>query len=152
MIPINKYYYIIYFSAATYKLSEYNLEALLQKAYQSNQALNITGILMYYDGAFAQVLEGDYAAVQQLYQKIGQDSRHHQIIQMKSGFSDKRLFADWSMAFYALKKEYFLQKAGFKSFVYNDIFKDDSIDDNHPIVIILKAFFESQPIYRQLHP
>ncbi|MEY4938052.1 MAG: hypothetical protein RIS64_4411 [Bacteroidota bacterium] len=151
MIPIDKYYYIIYFSAATYKLSEYNLEALLQKAYQNNHPLNITGILMYYDGAFAQVLEGEYEAVQQLFQKISQDSRHHQIIQMKSGFADKRFFADWSMAFYPLKKEHFLQINGFKSFVYNDIFKDDSIDSNNPIVIILKAFFESQPIYRQLH-
>jgi Sensors of blue-light using FAD len=146
-----QYYYIAYFSSALEKYSDEDLKLLLQKSRNNNTQLGITGILMYYDGSFAQVLEGEYEEVNKIYQKISNDKRHRHIIKMKEGFGDNRIFPDWSMAFHTIKTENFLDISGFKLFVYKEIFPNLEMDENNPIWIVLKAFFESQPIYRRLY-
>ncbi len=144
-------YFIIYFISAKKKMTEDELNLLLKKSRINNTNNNITGLLLYYDGSFAQVLEGEYEQVNRLYLEIQNDSRHNHIIRIKDGYHAKRVFSDWSMAFYALKSEYFVHVAGFKNFVFKEIFGNSEMDEKNPILIVLKSFFESQPIYRRLH-
>lgn len=148
--PNKKIYYLMYFSAARKKLTEAELKALLEKSRERNLAAGITGMLMYYDGNFAQVLEGDYQAVKSAFQKVANDPRHHQIIKVKEGYEEKRVFGDWSMAFYPLKAQDFSDVSGFKLFVYKEIFGNQQIAENHPILTVLKSFYENQPLYRRL--
>lgn len=145
-----KIYYLMYFSAARTKLTEEELKNLLASCREYNQKNGITGMLMYYDGNFAQVLEGDYETVRATFSKIANDPRHNQIIKVKEGYEDKRIFGDWSMAFYPLKIQDFSNVSGFKMFVYKEIFGNQNIAENHPVLTVLKSFYENQPLYRRL--
>ncbi|SRX54850.1 BLUF domain-containing protein [Aequorivita sp. CIP111184] len=44
-----------------------------------NDAVKISGLLLYHDGTFVQVLEGDPSAVEVVFSKIKKDGRHNQI-------------------------------------------------------------------------
>jgi Sensors of blue-light using FAD len=146
-----KIYFITYFSSARKKFSDDELHSLLKNAREYNTKVGVTGMLMYYDGSFVQVLEGNKEAVNEVFERINKDNRHYQIIKIKEGFEIERVFDEWSMAFYSFRNEDFLNQDGFKRLVYHELFSDTKIDMNNPIIIVLKSFFEAQPLYRKLH-
>ena len=92
-------YYLVYASAATQLFSKAALLELLTKAREKNQRLGISGLLLYKDGDFIQLLEGPKAAVKALFNTIDHDPRHVGSMIMTEGERDERLFADWSMGF-----------------------------------------------------
>lgn len=98
----NPIHNIVYISSATKLLTEEELINLLDVSRIHNEKFDITGLLLYKDGNFMQVLEGDEQQVETLMQKIFSDSRHNDIITLVRGSKDERDFADWSMAFYNL--------------------------------------------------
>ena len=59
-------YRMVYVSAATAPLDADALLALLTRARDKNQRLGITGLLLYRDGDFIQLLEGEREAVANL--------------------------------------------------------------------------------------
>jgi hypothetical protein len=54
--------------------------------------------LMYSAGFFAQVLEGDLAAVQQTFEIIQRDPRHCDVVVLQAVRIGERLFGKWDMA------------------------------------------------------
>ena len=70
---------LIYVSRATKEFSQAQLKQLAESAQKSNKEHGITGILLNSDGHFFQLLEGEEAAVHQLYANIKQDKRHTQL-------------------------------------------------------------------------
>ena len=50
---------LVYVSAATHAFTKSELLELLNKARANNQRLGITGLLLFKDGDFIQLLEGD---------------------------------------------------------------------------------------------
>jgi hypothetical protein len=54
-------------------------------------------MLLYVDGSFIQVLEGEPDAVQETYTRILADSRHHQVYKLLDEPITVRDFPDWSM-------------------------------------------------------
>ncbi|MEP7187723.1 MAG: BLUF domain-containing protein, partial [Roseiflexaceae bacterium] len=60
-------YYLSYASVAVTPFTSAALQALLLTSRRNNMQLGITGMLLYKDGEFMQVLEGEQAAVQALY-------------------------------------------------------------------------------------
>lgn len=80
------------------------LVAILEKARQTNATLNITGMLLYDDGNFLQVLEGEDEVVTSLYNKICKDPRHIGIMLFVKKAIDKRHFDDWAMGFVDVKQ------------------------------------------------
>jgi hypothetical protein len=48
---------------------------------------------------FAQVLEGPPAAVHPLFERIHQDTRHHDVLALPERAVTERTFPDWSMGF-----------------------------------------------------
>ena len=110
-------YYMIYISTATKLMTEEELTSLLETARHNNSANNITGMLLYSNGTFMQVLEGkDRDKLQTLYQTIEQDKRHHSIIRMTEGKTRKRQFPDWSMGFNHIEQET-AETSGFNNFM-----------------------------------
>jgi len=95
----NIMYYIIYLSAATQWPSESELTDILSVSRVNNSRKGITGILLYGNGRFIQVLEGDKALLQETFNIISKDSRHKGITQIASGELKERNFANWSMGF-----------------------------------------------------
>ncbi len=96
---MEKTFCLVYASSASKNFSESELEGILKISRINNANLNVTGMLLYADGNFLQVLEGDKAQVEALYQKITEDTRHHSALRIFSRFSDSRNFAEWSMGY-----------------------------------------------------
>jgi len=90
----------VYCSASTKTpLSPTELESLLEKCRQSNSTADITGILLYQNGSFFQVLEGEHNTVEALFDKISLDNRHHQTKKIIFEPIAARSFAAWTMGF-----------------------------------------------------
>ncbi|TDN40134.1 BLUF domain-containing protein [Hymenobacter sp. UV11] len=92
-------YQVLYHSVAAQPFDEAQLQALLERSRNFNGRHSITGILLYSDGRFVQLLEGDEQQVRQLYARIQQDPRHTQVVTVSEGPGPARRFADWSMGF-----------------------------------------------------
>jgi hypothetical protein len=92
-------HFLIYVSIATKPFSGDELVALLERWRDSNARAEVTGMLLYKDGNFMQVIEGEAATVRALFTKISADPRHHKITTLLDDSTAERQFADWSMGF-----------------------------------------------------
>jgi len=86
-------------------MTERELLAILEASRRHNTRNNITGMLLFGDGAFLQVLEGDPITVEATYRRIEADPRHHGIIIVEDTQIDERDFGPWSMAFRYFERE-----------------------------------------------
>ncbi len=87
--------------------SQKDLKALVDQSRTNNVLKNITGVMLYYDTTFFQVLEGDEQAVQNLLAKITKDPRHTMMDIVFTRNSHRRVFLDWSMEMIDLSPEEF---------------------------------------------
>lgn len=90
---------LVYVSAANIEFSAADLDVLLDKARQNNSAIGVTGVLLFHEGTFLQVLEGDEQTVNNLYDKIAEDTRHGNVLLLATRAIDQPNFGDWSMGF-----------------------------------------------------
>ncbi|HET6150885.1 MAG TPA: BLUF domain-containing protein [Polyangia bacterium] len=104
---------IIYASASRQPFSPRQLTELLAKARASNQALAVSGLLLYHQGSFLQVLEGEDSVLSALYERITKDPRHHRCMVVKRSTVMQRSFADWSMGFVEVSAAVAKQLEGF---------------------------------------
>lgn len=95
---------LVYLSSATTHFSDDGLTELLQLSRVNNARLNITGMLLYNDGNFIQVLEGPDDAVRKLYNKIARDPRHSGLTTVIQDIIQTRNFPNWSMGFKRVDK------------------------------------------------
>jgi hypothetical protein len=89
----------IYASSAGRHFETAELTALLQAARKNNDAAGLTGMLLYTEGSFFQVLEGVPDAVEALYARIELDKRHEQVTKIVTEAIPRRSFANWTMGF-----------------------------------------------------
>jgi hypothetical protein len=93
---------LCYASTATRDFSRNDLLELLTKARKHNAEQGITGLLLFQDGHFMQVLEGEADKVRELFKVIAHDERHTQIALLFEEFVSQPQYPDWSMGFQAL--------------------------------------------------
>ena len=108
---------LVYVSSATLPFSAEDLRDLLATCRENNAALGVTGMLLYKDGNFMQVLEGDEKAVRGLYARIEADPRHGGEITLQQGFTERRQFPDWSMGFRDLNSTEEASTPGYSEFL-----------------------------------
>lgn len=108
---------MIYTSAATKKFSAPELKELLEKARRNNTANEITGMLLYEDGTFLQVLEGEEEIVQQTYERIAKDPRHNKTLLIARFEVEQRTFTDWEMGFFDASGGRLLELPGYTNFL-----------------------------------
>ncbi|MEN1786292.1 MAG: BLUF domain-containing protein, partial [Bacteroidota bacterium] len=89
----------IYTSKADPSLTHHEMIDMLENARVFNKKNDITGCLLYHEGTFIQLIEGKRIVVQQLYERILEDRRHHDITSLFSGSSSQRLFENWYMIY-----------------------------------------------------
>ncbi|MCG6925941.1 MAG: BLUF domain-containing protein [Acidobacteria bacterium] len=92
-------FYLVYVSVAAESVAKDELLDILSKSRTANAEAGITGMLLYKDGNFMQVLEGEEDAVRALYARIRRDPRHLGIVTVVEGQREARCFGDWSMGF-----------------------------------------------------
>lgn len=95
---------IVYTSTSREMMSERGLQHILRAARKYNGAYNITGLLIYHDGCFLQVLEGEQSLVENCYKMILQDDRHSCCIKMADEAVVGRMFPEWWMCYLAFEE------------------------------------------------
>lgn len=112
-------------------------------SFRKNNLLNhITGMMLFSEGSFLQVLEGPDKELDALVKKIKKDSRHHSLVQIVSDTIQERIFSDWKMSFKINSPEAVKNLAG-----YVDPWDPDFLaglrSEQHPALSILKAFAQN---------
>lgn len=72
---------------------------MVEQARINNFSQAITGVLLYAEGQFLQVLEGEMGPVEALYEYIRSDARHAEVLRIYSALVPHRVFTHWSMGF-----------------------------------------------------
>lgn len=90
---------LVYVSTAAHRLSEAEIDLLLQKARARNEKERVTGVLLYSDGNFMQYLEGPTEGMATIYSVIKSDPLHYGIIELLREPIRAREFSDWYMAY-----------------------------------------------------
>ena len=90
---------LTYVSEPAQIMSFLGLMRLLYHSYSNNQALGITGALIYENNKFGQVIEGPEKDIEDLWHKIQKDSRHKNVRLIESKPIIERNFSKWTMVF-----------------------------------------------------
>jgi hypothetical protein len=140
--PVEQLVCAVYVSSAHKLMGDEELLELLRVARQNNESRDITGMLLYRDGNFLQVLEGPASAVDALIDKIKRDTRHHGIILMSRRGIEERQFSDWRMAFRNMSKSH-AGEDGYSPFLEPSFDEDDEIGESSQLVFrLLRRFKE----------
>lgn len=91
-------YQMMYSSQASAPMTVGDLEQILTDARSGNEARNVTGALVYVDGVFFQILEGDKDVLNALMANISRDTRHHSVKIFYQAEVDRPAFGSWRMA------------------------------------------------------
>ena len=89
---------LLYASNASRDTPDAVLDDILAASRRNNAGAGVTGMLLYVEGGFMQVLEGDDEAVGAIYARICQDKRHWNTLVLLDR-SAPRAFGEWSMGF-----------------------------------------------------
>jgi len=87
----------IYTSTLTVPMNETLLDDIVTVAVRNNKRIDITGILLFVEGQFMQVLEGPKEHIEITTEKILGDSRHTGVRILFQGGAGGRAFPDWHM-------------------------------------------------------
>ncbi|MFV8256250.1 BLUF domain-containing protein [Bdellovibrio bacteriovorus] len=93
-------FHLVYFSKAAEDLSYTDIREILEVSRRNNARLGITGLLIFRDGFFLQLLEGAEDAVRKVLSAIRDDDRNYSVKVLIETNGDERLFGEWSMAFH----------------------------------------------------
>ncbi len=110
-------FHLVYASSALQPFTKPELQALLEQARQKNAKLGLTGMLLYKDGNFMQVLEGEKEVVTTLTTTIERDPRHKGVLILLRGTSEERLFPNWTMGFRDLADLHAAKTPGYADFL-----------------------------------
>lgn len=122
---------------------EGELSNILESAVRHNTEDDITGMLLYSDGNFLQVLEGNKEAVQKTYDRIHLDPRHKNILLLTEEEVDERHFTNWSMGYRRLGKEDIAKFPSYAPF-FQFGFKADDIKAKSGVALEMLMLFSKQ--------
>jgi hypothetical protein len=131
--------YLIYISTAKRLLTEQELMDILATSRDNNERNNLTGVLLYSEGTFIQLLEGEHEPLNITYEAILHDERHKNIIKLTEGVIEERSFPDWTMGFRALNSGQLESIEGYLN--PNKAVFDH--EDKHPGIAMIKTFAAS---------
>ena len=129
-------YFLIYASYATRDWTDQELFDLLSTSRLRNSHRGITGLLVYAQRRFLQIIEGKQSQVLELYERIKDHPGHKNAMVLLDDEQDERLFPEWSMGFERLGEDELSHMSGFKDM---DQFIN-SLDKPHPVFTFLKLF------------
>ena len=89
-----------YLSEAISDMSFLGLMRLLESARAFNQQNGISGILLYDNQQFGQIIEGERANVMKVWKRIQEDKRHHRVELLEIREISERSFPEWLLRFY----------------------------------------------------
>ena len=91
--------HLIYASTAVGTPGDDTLADVLRASRRNNARVGVTGMLLYTEGTFFQVLEGPAAAVDAAFATIAADPRHARAVTIIRERIARRAFGEWSMGY-----------------------------------------------------
>ncbi|RYD55818.1 MAG: BLUF domain-containing protein [Sphingobacteriales bacterium] len=133
-------YYLVYNSKAAPLLTEQTLKNILAVSRENNTKAGITGILLYHNNHFIQVLEGEKEKVLSIYQKIALDGRHSLVLKKIEGYEPERTFAEWSMGFKSVSAKEYEEAEGYLDLPTDGLSQETAANSGSPVLILLRKF------------
>lgn len=96
---------ICYISKEVPTKDDPNFADLFDFVIKFNKDHNITGVLLYEDGFFLQVLEGETQLIKDLFQRIKRDQRHKDVLNILDRPIEKPIFKSYSTGFSILTEK-----------------------------------------------
>lgn len=103
-------YSICYLSQESESLTFEQLEQLLNQTAHNNNELGLSGILIHTLGRFFQIIEGPKKDVVNIYEKIQNDDRHTDFLELYSGSVKEYYFKSYSSTFKILDNSSDIEK------------------------------------------
>jgi uncharacterized Fe-S cluster-containing MiaB family protein len=120
MLNEEKLSLLAYTSVACHHMSHEELVTLLTNCRKKNDARRISGMLLYMEGCFFQVLEGPDTILEPLFEKISKDERHHHVMKLIMEPLEERTFGNWTMGFKNVTPEELVSITGLTDFLDRD--------------------------------
>lgn len=117
---------LLYTSAATHEMNMQEIKEILVSAREFNTKHQITGLLLYHDRTFMQVLEGEQETIHELFDSICDDDRHTSVSLTWEEAISTRTFPDWAMGFRALDEGDTERIQGYSRF-FDEEFQNNAI-------------------------
>ena len=89
---------LVYRSQAAVEVTPEIVGDIVSTARRNNLRYAVTGLLLYGEGVFMQVLEGAPDCVDEVFGRIRVDLRHSDVRDIYTGYADSRAYPDWQMA------------------------------------------------------
>ena len=89
---------LVYVSNRKPNCTAEEIEKILDSCKKNNPPLNITGVLLYSETKFIQLVEGDAKVIMGLYDKIKKDNRHSNAMMISYNPITEKSFPSWHMA------------------------------------------------------
>lgn len=131
--------YLIYISTAVQALSDEELKEILVISQENNSRDGLTGMLLYGEDTFVQLLEGEANALNETYERIKADQRHKNLSKLDEGVTELRLFPDWSMGYKVISPD---DMSEINGYVDSSQAKEWDKREYHPALAFLKSFSE----------
>ena len=123
-------------------MTDHDLAQLLEQCRPRNEQNRMTGMLLYKNGHFMQVLEGEEASVMKVFADIQKDWRHKSVDILRSGYIQHRNFLDWTMGFMNVDDLDPSTVPGFTRFMErgfrSEYFSEDSVEA-HAMLLAFKG-------------
>lgn len=133
---------IVYSSAALKDFTSTDLADLLAQSRRANEQDGLTGLLVYRDGRFLQLLEGADDTVRATMHAIETDMRHGQIRVLLEEHIDAPRFPDWTMGYEAPEGDA-ADVPGFRR-TFDDIDADRSVSGTLPALRALIEWYRGR--------
>ena len=116
--------HLVYNSVATSAQAQAEVRDILSRSRTNNAACQVTGMLLFAEGSFFQVLEGPPAAVEATFARVSADPRHTRVTVIIREPIARRSFAEWTMGLATVTSDDLRTTDGL-----NDLFLDGRVLD-----------------------
>ncbi|BFM18471.1 hypothetical protein R50073_46540 [Maricurvus nonylphenolicus] len=108
---------LCYVSAAVNPVTEQTLEELLLCSRDNNLKYDITGMLLFANNTFIQVIEGPKTNIDHLFATLQEDDRHKNVVRTYYEAISERDFPNWQMSFAHAAPETFDTLPGYSDYL-----------------------------------
>jgi hypothetical protein len=130
-------YAIIYISSRNPSTTDENVDFILSQADQLNNQNGITGLLVYSNEHFFQLIEGEKNKILELFEKISNDQRHKNVIR----FFEKEIFNSAYDGYYCDKVKDIYEFDELKLQDYLNYLMVLEYHERNAVLQVLKAMF-----------
>jgi hypothetical protein len=134
---------LIYVSYATKELHHDELIDLLRISRRNNESDDITGLLLYADQSFMQILEGSEEIVRSRFASIQKDPRHVDVTILVTSYQKEREFPQWSMGFRNLQTLSAEDQKAYSSYLTDSLHNPDFFENPTKAFVFLRCFRDS---------